>query len=499
MDRRQDEEENMVTVYEASLNGCVITLNGLIQRDPLLLNKISLTSLSDTPLHIAALLGHLQFCKVLVNKNPKLVEEVDSRGRTPLHLASAAGHIDLVKALLQANANVCLARDQDGRIPLHLASMRGRIDIIEELINARPESIQVNLEGDSVLHLCVQYNHLHALKLLVVLAKCEEFFLSSEDHDGNSILHLAVMLKQTKAVKYILSIPEIKTKVNARNKIGYTALDVLEVSPRDFKSFEIQNILKEAGVRRSTDLNSSLPMTPSALEAQPTQSKRPTQSRFRRWWGKVRSFLVKHWNHQGNWMEETRGTLMVVATVMATMAFQAGISPPGGVWQQDTSDPMAGSQCSKDVICEAGTAVLSYAYSSTYLLFLYFNTTSFFASLCVILLVITGYPLRSKFFIWLLTLAMIISVAFMTLTYIYAVILVTPDHLIDKVSSLALKLVYIWVGMVLIAGVIHIIRLLYWMVKKFIHLIRILYSMVKKLRNFIRKSTRGPAEDTTNV
>jgi hypothetical protein len=36
--------------------------------------------------------------------------------------------------------------------------------------------------------------------------------------------------------------------------------------------------------------------------------------------------------HRENWMEETRGTLMIVATVIATMAFQAGISPPGGVW-----------------------------------------------------------------------------------------------------------------------------------------------------------------------
>jgi hypothetical protein len=118
------------------------------------------------------------------------------------------------------------------------------------------------------------------------------------------------------AVKYLLSIPEIKTKANVRNKIRYTALAVLkdcDVCPRDFKSFEIQNILKEAGVRRSTDLNSSLPMKPRADEAQPTQSKQPTQSRFRRWWG-VRSFLVKHWKHQGNWMEETHGTLMVVAT-----------------------------------------------------------------------------------------------------------------------------------------------------------------------------------------
>jgi ankyrin repeat protein len=93
MDRRHDEEGNMVAIYEASMNGCVSTLNTLIQRDALILNKVSLTSFNETPLHIAALLGHLEFSRVLLNKKPKLTEEVDSLGRTPLHLASAEGHV----------------------------------------------------------------------------------------------------------------------------------------------------------------------------------------------------------------------------------------------------------------------------------------------------------------------------------------------------------------------------------------------------------------------
>jgi ankyrin repeat protein len=197
MDRMHVEEENMVALYQASLNGCVSTLNTLIQRDPLILSKLSLTSFSETPLHFAALLGHLEFTRVLVSKKSKLAEEVDSLGRTPLHLASAEGHTEIVQALLQANADVCLAHDQDGRIPLHLAAMRGRIEIIKELIIARRESIRVNLNGDSVLHLCVQYNHLDALKVLVESNDCDEF-RNSKDHDGNSILHLAVMLKQIK-------------------------------------------------------------------------------------------------------------------------------------------------------------------------------------------------------------------------------------------------------------------------------------------------------------
>jgi hypothetical protein len=159
-------------------------------------------------------------------------------------------------------------------------------------------------------------------------------------------------------------------------------------------------------------------------------------------------------------MEETRGTLMGVATVIATMAFQAGISPPGGVWQQNISNSTEGYYCAQDNICEPDRAVLSYSYPDDYLWFLYFNTTSFFASLCVILLVIIGFPLRNKFFIWLLTSAMTISVASMTFTYINAVYLVTPNHIFKRFYSLASILVCIWYGVLLIDGVIHIIPLL---------------------------------------
>ncbi|KAE8124862.1 hypothetical protein FH972_019709 [Carpinus fangiana] len=481
MNRRHDEEENMVALYEASLNGCVSTLNTLIQRDPLILNKVSLTSLSETPLHVATLLGHLEFCKVLICKKPKLTEEVDSLGRTPLHLASAEGHTEIVQALLQANADVCLAHDQDGRIPLHLAAMRGRIDVIEELIIARQESIRVNLNGESVLHLCVRYNHLDVLKLLVLSANCEELFLSSKDHDGNSILHLAVMLKQMKAVKYLLSLAEIKREANSRNKIGCTALDVLEICPRDFKCFEIKNILKEAGVRRSTDLNSSLPLTLSRTVAiDEAQSRQLARSRFRRCWGFVFSSIAKHLKTQENWIEETRGTLMVVATVIASMAFQAGINPPGGVWQENISDSTNGFRCGgKHHNCTAGTAVLSYSiHSHVYTYFISCNTISFIASVCVLVLVISGFPLTTNFFMWFLTLAMSISIAYMTLAYIYAAALVN-----QYVVGVILR--YIWMGVTAIVIVIHIIRPLSW--------------MVKKLRNFRCKSITGQGENQANV
>lgn len=108
-----------------------------MQNDSLILRKTSLTSFRETPLHISALLGHLDFTKALLNHKPGLAKELDSLKHSPLHLASAEDHVQTVKELLLANKDVCLVADRDGRIPLHLAAMRGRVEVVQELISAK--------------------------------------------------------------------------------------------------------------------------------------------------------------------------------------------------------------------------------------------------------------------------------------------------------------------------------------------------------------------------
>ncbi|KAL7180438.1 hypothetical protein ACSBR1_043607 [Camellia fascicularis] len=155
--------------YEASLTGNVQAFEAFLEEDTLILNKITLTSSSfdnenQTPLHIAALRGHFDFTKVLLN----------SLLNSPLHLASFEGHFNIVRQLLEAPT-----ADND----------------------TRPESIYEKLErrGEIVLHLCVKHNRLDDLKTLVdeLSTKNNIGFVNSEDEDGNTILHLAAALKQT--------------------------------------------------------------------------------------------------------------------------------------------------------------------------------------------------------------------------------------------------------------------------------------------------------------
>ena len=65
-------EDDIITLYKASLSGCTTTLEVLMDRKPRSLNKISLYSWNETPLHIAALDGHLGFTEALLLKKPLL-------------------------------------------------------------------------------------------------------------------------------------------------------------------------------------------------------------------------------------------------------------------------------------------------------------------------------------------------------------------------------------------------------------------------------------------
>ncbi|KAM3699377.1 hypothetical protein ACJW31_05G021200 [Castanea mollissima] len=463
---RHEEDDMMSELYDTSMNGCTTTLDRLIHNDPLLLNRIPLTSFSETPLHISVLAGHLDFSRTLLLKKPQLAVELDSHGRCPLHLASAEGHIEIVQTLLQANNNACLIRDQDDRIPLHYAVMRGRVDVVRELIIAQPDSTRVVPDGgESILHVCVKYNQLEVLKLLVESMSDEGDFLNSKDSEGgNTILHLAVMLKQIKTVKYLLSVSKVKERANTSNEMGFTAIEALDHCPKDLKNVIIQNILMDAGVKREKN-QINLPR-PSVVVDHHEPAK-PIRS-SKKWWTKWLEYL----SYRGDWLEEMRGTLMLVATVITTITFQPIVNPIGGVWQTDQNFSFERHGQMHKFECRAGTSVFACNKDhSVYFTFLICNTASFTASWCVIFLMISGFPLRTKVCMGVLTLLMCTTLTFLAFAYIIAFYLFLPvadydETLLDSVliisGGVQISLMAV-IGMVIL---IHTIRFLAWLVAK---------------------------------
>ena len=179
-------------LYEAAMEGNVSFLLILLQEDSLVLDRFIAGHYAETPLHIAAMLGHLEFTRQILSRKPELAQELNSHSSSPLHLASANGHLEVVKELLLVNQDICLARDRKGKTSLHIAVLKGRVEVLKELVQARPNSILLRTgRGETILHLCVKHYQLDALKFLVETIN-DNNFVNLKDNDGLTVLHLAV-------------------------------------------------------------------------------------------------------------------------------------------------------------------------------------------------------------------------------------------------------------------------------------------------------------------
>jgi hypothetical protein len=180
-------------------------------------------------------------------------------------------------------------------------------------------------------------------------------------------------------------------------------------------------------------------------------------------------------NNQGNYLEQIRGSLMVVATVIVSLTFQIAINPPGGVWQSNTTPP---DGCAPNKICKAGTSVLAFGDNDSnhklkYELFLLLCTISFSASQTIIVLLICGFPLRNKLFMWLLIIVTCVSVFCTVGAYVTSIWMIL-DPLDGTIYHIVLYYGYFWGGLIVLLVLILFCRFVFWLLKKFFRFIMLL-------------------------
>ncbi|RWR80874.1 ankyrin repeat-containing protein NPR4-like protein [Cinnamomum micranthum f. kanehirae] len=365
-------------LHEAAITGDALELDRLIKEDP---DILSGAAAEETPLHIAAQLGHTEFVAMIGILKPEFAHAKNSEGQCPLHLASAKGHVETAAKLLEINSDVCFVHDRDGRTPLHIAAMKGRIQVLEKLAEKKIKAAWVLADcGQPILHLCANHNQFDALKLIIerVKDKAPEKlveFVNLKDDDDNTILHLLAARAQYQ---------------------GFTALDVLHQNCGPLDRMRIKYLLGE-------------------------RAKRATNIRGSKSYGIKRSMWDLLFERKNAEKSETRDTLMVVAILIATVTFQAQINPPGGVWQQDgtiTRKKFASDQ-PEEVMYYAGQSVMAFNHPSSYSWFITFNIVGFVASLILILLLVSGFTFRRK----VSTLALTVTtwIAIMSMLVIFSV------------------------------------------------------------------------------
>ncbi|KAL8152304.1 hypothetical protein V2J09_010064 [Rumex salicifolius] len=393
------------TLNDAALQGDVTLLQEFLLRDPLLVHRPSATS----ALHVACKLGHVQFTWELLRLNPSLAEDLDPSDRsTPLHVASRYGHLDIVRSVVSVSPGACFARDVNGMNPVHVAAVKGHLDVLGELLKAAPAAARerVGVTGESIMQLCVKYKQLAALKA-VVGAVGDAEVLNAVDGEGNTVLHVAVANKEVEMVRLLLS--DGRVKRNTPNSKGSTPMDIFTQSHKDLlKDYPLKTALKRY----------------KALKSEAIKREKEKDRHF-------------------HWLENQRSSLMVVASLIATMAFQAGISPPGGSWQDATNN------------MTPGAPIMAQRNKLYYKIFVGVNTVGLVSSMSSILLLISGLP-GTRFFVALIMVAMWVAISAMTAVYgigLYA--LSDPGNLdlVKKIIGIGLLVWLVVMGILLLGHV----------------------------------------------
>lgn len=234
-------------------------------------------------------------------------------------------------------------------------------------------------------------------------------------------------------------------EVNAVNGYGLTAMDMLVQSRRDKKDMEIAERLQTAGALKAENINLTATQ-PESLHHQafPNQSRNSSSScgsgtRDQMRWD-------QYFNKHDEWLEKQRDALMVVASLIASMGFTAGVTPPSGVLSVPI-DPKS--------------------WGSSYNRFLVYNTTSFMSSLSIILLLVSGVPIRRRELVWILMVIMWIAVSSTALTYAVSI-----EHHCQSTDELPVVHILLgvgfiaWVFLVAILLVFHTTRISLILVRK---------------------------------
>ena len=169
-------------------------------------------------LHIAALEGHFNLCKVLVDKHKFDVNLADKCGWTALHFSAQSGNYELVTYFADMGTGIHL-KTNDGVNCLHIAAEQGHLNLCKVLIEKHKfDSNMADNYGWTALHRSSKNG---SYELLTYFAD-RVTDIHRKTNDGENCLHIAAFEGHFKLCKYFLEIHNFDVKL--KDNGGRTSL-----------------------------------------------------------------------------------------------------------------------------------------------------------------------------------------------------------------------------------------------------------------------------------
>ncbi|CAL4911340.1 unnamed protein product [Urochloa decumbens] len=258
-----------------------------------------------TALHLAVLGRHIRIVEVLLEKRPELIDLTDSGGNNALHYAAQRNNAGAVKILLNERMDLAYKRNHEQQSPLHVAVHYGSTEAITALLRCCPDVAEMaDNNGHNAFHASVISGRTNALRCLLRCVRPKEI-LNHVDKNGNTPLHLAASMSHINSALLLLYDRRIDPCI--LNRDGQTARSLLEIKGEmDTYEWYLWKQLKRQEAIRCR--NQRIPPVTFGRAARASVQEA---------------------------LKQSVGTQLVIATLVATVAFAATFTMPGGYSQTD--------------------------------------------------------------------------------------------------------------------------------------------------------------------
>nr|KYP46233.1 Ankyrin repeat-containing protein At2g01680 family [Cajanus cajan] len=326
--------------------------------------------------------------------------EKDNYGLSPLHLACAGGHTKVVEKLLEHECcpDPKEILDNYGRNMVHIAALMGKFDVIKYILQDAKHGLVEMIndqdnEGNTPLHLATE--------------KCHPNVVDALTWDERVDLTSVNKMKET---AFDISLNYIPNNPSLRQRLVWTALKSVRVGQHAEKGPHSIKVPDPLNMNLHKDKINTLGVTNGYKEQD------------------INMDLYK----------DRINTLILVSTIITTVAFAAGITFPGGTNSSDTGHGMA--------------LMLKHAW---FKLFIFCITVSMYGSISAIIILIWAQLGDITLAIYSLKVAM--PVLGVTLTSLSVAFMAAVHLVISDLSWLATTIMVLCVIFILMLLFLYVI------------------------------------------
>ncbi|CAH8353901.1 unnamed protein product [Eruca vesicaria subsp. sativa] len=322
---------------QAAESGSIDELYALIEENPYILENFDAVPFVNTPLHVAAASGNIEFAREILNLKPSFARKLNKNGYSPLHLAVDKDKDEFVGRMVRLDNGLARVQGRNGITPFLLLVSRGKAALVQRCLRTSPECIQdVSVNDQNALHLAVINDKIEVLQVLTGWIQrmsqrnafsIEKSVLNGLDLNKNTPLHLAAYKNDHQMVRLLLKLRLVKR--NEVNGDGLTILDI--VRNQGHRDLDLEQRVAKAGCKEAV----SLPRSGGGFEI--------LNSPFT-FWTFCSTFMTRL---RTSMSDESRGVFLIVCTLLITATYQTALQPPGGV--HPSGDANAGTVVMKQI------------------------------------------------------------------------------------------------------------------------------------------------------